>query len=324
MATMEIAPNHDLLTIPGSRVSVLFHCGALEELGKLAAGLGGSRAVVISDPGIAAAGYLRRALDALRRAGLTAAIFDQVGENPTTDHVEAGVAVARDFRPDLLVGLGGGSAMDCAKGINFLLTNGGQMQDYWGHNKASRPMLPLIAIPTTAGTGSEAQSYALITDPQTHQKMACGDDKALSRIAILDAELTATTPPAVAAAAGIDALAHAIESSASTRRNDTSRPLSAEAWRRLIEAYPRIIRDRDDVEARQQMHLGAHLSGAAIENSMLGAAHACANALTAALWNHPRRRRGRDAAGRHSLQRRGGHQSVFGPDERCGRTGPIG
>ena len=102
--------------------------------------------------------------------------------------------------------------MDCAKGCNFILTNGGRMQDYWGIGKATKPMLPLIAVPTTAGTGSEAQSFALITDPETHQKMACGDKKALPRVAILDADLTATQPPKVAAATGIDAVAHAVES----------------------------------------------------------------------------------------------------------------
>ena len=94
-----------------------------------------------------------------------------------------GLLVARPFKPDLIIGLGGGSAMDCAKGINFLLTNGGKIQDYWGVNKATQPMLPMIAIPTTAGTGSDAQSFALITDPETHQKMACGDAKALPRLA---------------------------------------------------------------------------------------------------------------------------------------------
>ena len=85
--------------------------------------------------------------------------------------------------------------MDCGKGINFLLTNGGRMQDYWGMNKASQPLLPFVAVPTTAGTGSDAQSFALITDPDTHQKMACGDPKALPRVAILDPELTATALP---------------------------------------------------------------------------------------------------------------------------------
>ena len=164
--------------------------------------------------------------------------------------------------------------MDCAKGINFILTNGGRMQDYWGTGKATKPMLPLIAIPTTAGTGSDAQCYALITDPETHQKMACGDEKALPRVAMLDPELTATQPPKVAAATGIDAVAHAVESAGI---DEAQRRLAA-AVARSLAAAGIVVRAGDarpaDVEARQRMLLGAHLAGAAIENSMLGAAHA--------------------------------------------------
>ena len=109
--------------------------------------------------------------------------------------------------------------MDCAKGINFLLTNGGRIEDYWGANKARLPMLPMIAVPTTSGTGSEAQSYALIAHPKTHMKMACGDPKAACRLALLDPELTLSMPGSVTAATGIDALSHAVESHVCTRRN---------------------------------------------------------------------------------------------------------
>jgi alcohol dehydrogenase len=195
--------------------------------------------------------------------------------------VRKGVIAARPFKPDLIIGLGGGSAMDCAKGINFILTNGGRIQDYWGVNKATQPMLPFIAIPTTAGTGSDAQSFALITDPETHQKMACGDEKTLPRLAILDPELTATMPPKVAAATGIDAVAHAVETAATTKRNDTSRQLSRQAWDLLQGSFEKSMVDPSDASAREKMLLGSHVAGAAIENSMLGAAHSCANALTA-------------------------------------------
>ena len=140
---------------------------------------------------------------------------------------------AHELQPDLLVGLGGGSSMDCAKGINFLYTNGGRMQDYWGEGKATQPMLPMIAVPTTAGTGSEAQSFALISDAQTHVKMACGDKKAAFRIAILDPELTLTQPARVTALTGIDAIAHALETYVTQRRNPVSLSFSREAWRLL-------------------------------------------------------------------------------------------
>ena len=266
-----------------TRTRVVFGAGTLAELGAMTKREGGGHSLLVTDPGIVAAGYVDRAVQSLRNAGLDVTVFDGVEENPTTHHVDAGVKVARNHSIDFLVGLGGGSAMDCAKGINFILTNGGRMQAYWGINKATKPMLPMIAVPTTAGTGSEAQSFALICDPSTHQKMACGDIKAACRWAILDPDLTLTQPPAVAAASGIDAVAHAVETAGTTKRNDVSLEMSRQAWLRLDTAFEKAMRDPRDDEARAGMLLGAHLAGAAIEQSMLGAAHSCANPLTARL-----------------------------------------
>ena len=278
---MTFPHSSDPFELPGSRVRIAFGAGNLNRIGAIAHGQGATRVLLVSDPGITEAGHVERAVRALYKADVPVRVFDEAGENPTTEHVRKGVIAARPFKPDLIIGLGGGSAMDCAKGINFILTNGGRMQDYWGVNKATQPMLPLIAIPTTAGTGSDAQSFALITDPETHQKMACGDEKTLPRLAILDPELTATMPPKVAAATGIDAVAHAVETVATSKRNDTSRRLSRQAWELLEGAFERSMVDPADVNARENMLLGSHVAGAAIENSMLGAAHSCANALTA-------------------------------------------
>jgi alcohol dehydrogenase len=182
---------------------------------------------------------------------------------------------------DGIVALGGGSSLDCAKGINFVLTNGGSMRDYRGHGKASKPMLPSIGVPTTAGTGSEAQSYALISDAQTHAKMACGDEKAAFRVAILDPLLTISQPAQVTAAVGYDAISHAVESFVTTRRTGVSDLFAREAWRLLEENYERVVNAPREVDARGAMLLGAHYAGIAIEASMLGATHACANPLTA-------------------------------------------
>jgi alcohol dehydrogenase len=217
----------------------------------------------------------------LREAGLEVFVYDDVEENPSSRHVEAGVAFARPLGIDLIVSVGGGSAMDCSKGINFLLTNGGTMADYRGFGKARRPMLPSIGIPTTAGTGSEAQSYALIADEQTHMKMACGDRKAAFQVAILDPEVTVSQPPRVTALTGIDALSHAVESYVTTKRNPLAQMFAREAWKLLEGNLGTVLRDPGDVEARGSMQLGAFLAGTAIENSMLGACHACANPLTA-------------------------------------------
>lgn len=263
------------------RTRVVFGAGSASRLGELARELGATRVLLVTDQGIRSAGHEDRCLGSLAEAGLQATLFDDVQPNPTTDDVDRGLAVARDHRIDLIVGLGGGSAMDCAKGINFLLTNGGRMEDYWGVGKAKQPMLPMIAVPTTAGTGSEAQSFALIADARTHMKMACGDKKACCRVALLDPELTVSMPPAVTAATGIDAISHALETFVTTRRNAISQLFSRRAWKLLSRGFPAVIRDPQDRTARGAMLLGAHLAGAAIENSMLGATHALANPLTA-------------------------------------------
>ena len=263
------------------RTRVVFGCGTFSRLGRLAHELGGRRVLLVTDTGLRKTGYCDQAQNHLSAAGLQVNVFDQVQENPTTDHVDRCVAFARKANIDLIVGLGGGSSIDCAKGANFLLTNGGRMQDYKGVGKAKLAMLPMIAVPTTSGTGSEAQSFAVIADAETHMKMACGDPKAACRIAILDPELTVTMPAGVAAATGIDAMTHAIESYVTTKRNPISHMFARQAWELLSSAFPVMLREPQNLDARGKMQLGAFLAGAAIENSMLGAAHAAANPLTA-------------------------------------------
>jgi alcohol dehydrogenase len=263
-----------------SSTRLVFGAGKIDTLSELVAELGGSRILLISDPGVIQAGHTERAVTALRQASLEVEVFGNVQENPTTADVAAGCQLAEQFRPDLLVGLGGGSSMDCAKGINFIYTNGGEMKDYWGTGKASKPMLPMIAIPTTAGTGSETQSFALISDAETHVKMACGDHKARCAIALLDPTLTLTQPPRVTALTGIDALSHALETFVTTKRSPISLTFSRESWRLLSRYLPRVLNDPGDLEAREGMQIGACLAGLAIENSMLGATHALANPLT--------------------------------------------
>jgi alcohol dehydrogenase len=263
------------------RTRVVYGAGTVARLGELAVEYGGHRALVVTDPGVRSTGHVDRGVAALKSAGVAAIVFDDVRPNPTTDDVDRCLAVAREQRIDLFVGFGGGSAMDCAKGTNFLLTNGGRMEDYWGVGKAKQPMLPMLAVPTTAGTGSEAQSFALIARTDSHLKMACGDPKAACRVAILDPELTVSQPASVTAATGIDAVSHAVESYVTTRRNGVSSMYARQAWRLLAASFPKVLAQPADLAARGDMLLGAHLAGAAIENSMLGATHALANPLSA-------------------------------------------
>ncbi len=265
---------------PSSRV--VFAENALEQLGSHASALAGPRVLLVTDPGLVEAGIAARAQRSLESAALACVVFSQVRENPTTAEVDAGVAHARAHGPfDLIIGLGGGSAMDCAKGINFLLSNGGQMQDYWGVGKAKKDMLPSIGVPTTAGTGSEAQSFALIAKADTHEKMACGDRKARFGTVLLDPLLIMSVPATVRAASGIDALSHAVESYVSNKRNALAQLFAREAFRLLVRNFALHLENPSDLDAAAAMQLGAHLAGMAIENSMLGSAHACANPLTA-------------------------------------------
>jgi len=265
------------------RTRVVFGAGVLSQLGGFAHELGGREVLLVSDPGIRQAGHEARARLYLEEAGLKVHVFDELQPNPTTADVDRGVVFARanEKKIDLLVGLGGGSSMDVAKGINFLLTNGGSMEDYKGTGRATQPMLPLIAIPTTAGTGSEAQSYCIISHARTHMKMACGDKKAAARIAILDPELSITMPLSVTAVTGIDAISHAVESYVTKTRNPVSMLFARRAWNLLCRAFPVVLKEPRNLSARGAMLLGSHLAGAAIENSMLGATHALANPLSA-------------------------------------------
>jgi len=268
-------------TLEGSRVRVAFGAGRSADLASYVAAEGGSRVLLVTDPGLVTAGHVEKAVSLLTVAGITVAVFDGVEENPTSLHVEAGVQTAREEDVDLLLGLGGGSSLDVTKGIAFILSNGGTMRDYRGRNRAPRPFLPMIGVPTTAGTGSEAQSYALISDPLTREKMACGDDKAYFRIAVLDPDLLATVPRGVSAAAGLDALSHAVEASATRTRTPQSRAIAREAWTMLERSFEALLDGPKEPRVLEDMLVGSHLAGVAIECSMLGAAHACANPLTA-------------------------------------------
>src|SRR5262245_56789205 len=252
---------------------VLFGPGSLARLGEVARDLGGLRVLLVTDPGLEAAGHPQRAMKYLEAAGLKVFVFDEVRENPSSAQVEQGAAFARERHVDLIVAVGGGSSMDCAKGMNFLVTNGGTIADYKGFGKATKPMLPSIGVPTTAGTGSEAQSFALITDEQSHIKMACGDKKAAFRVAILDPEVTLSQPKSVTAFTGIDAIAHAIEAFVCTKRNPVSSMFARSAFRYLEPNFEVVLQTPDDLAARSAMQVGAHLAGMAIENAMLGVCH---------------------------------------------------
>ena len=260
---------------------LIFGEGSVRELAPAARELGFQRTLLVSDPGLVKSGHVETVSGILAEAGVQVHGFHDFAPDPDSRMVDKGADYARPLEVDSVVGLGGGSSMDCAKGINFLLTGGGTIHDYKGYGRARGRMLPMIGIPTTSGTGSEAQSYAIIADARTHVKMACGDPQAAFRVAILDPCLTISQPAGVSSATGFDALSHAVESYCSKRSTLLSQSFSREAWWLLERNYERVLGDPADLAARGAMQLGAFYAGLAIENSSVGAAHACANPLSA-------------------------------------------
>src|SRR6476469_7416541 len=241
------------------RTRVVFGRGSIHRVGQYAKGLRFTRALLVADRGVLAAGNVAAVTRALESYDVGVLPYHDFGENPDSDMVEAGRQFAEPLRVDSIIALGGGSSLDCAKGINFLLTNRGRIGDYRGYAKVSTRLLPMIGIPTTAGTGSEAQSYAVISDAATHTKMACGDPSAAMRIAVLDPELTLTAPQHVTAMAGFDAIAHAVETAVTAKRTPLSDTFSYRAWHLLSEAFERVLLHPGDLEARSAMQIGSHL-----------------------------------------------------------------
>ncbi|HLX46034.1 MAG TPA: iron-containing alcohol dehydrogenase [Bryobacteraceae bacterium] len=263
------------------RTRVLFGAGDFSRLGEVARESGATKCLLVADRGMVERGYAQEATRTLKARRIEVCGFHDFEAGPTVPMIDVGAAFAGPLNVNLIVALGGGSSLDCAKAINFVITNGGSIRDYWGYGKASKPMLPMIAVPTTAGTGSEAQSTTVIVDPETSVRMACGDHKASFRAAILDPKLTVSQPRALTMASGWDAIAHAVETLVSTRQTALSECFSRSAWRLLNSNFERTIKDPSDLAARGGMLIGAHFGGLAVENSNLGAAHACAAPLTA-------------------------------------------
>ena len=254
------------------------------------------------------AGRLRRhgsrTCSSARGVGVTR--FNDFSENPDGDQCAAGAAGGQGRRHRGIVALGGGSSLDCAKGANFLHADGGEIADFRGYGKVRGTMLPMIGIPTTAGTGSDAQSYAVLSDARTHVKMACGDPGAAFKIALLDPALTVSQPASVTAAPATTRCRTPIESFVTTARTPLSQTFAREAWRLVRgQLAPRAAASPDDLDARGAMLLGSHLAGLAIEHSMLGAGPRLRQPADRAVRRHARDRGVADAAARRALERGG-------------------
>ncbi|MEV1294380.1 iron-containing alcohol dehydrogenase [Pseudonocardia sp. NPDC049635] len=259
-----------------------FGPGSVSRLPALVDGLGAESAFVVTDAGLRGTGIVDRVLGGLTAGGLRTAVFDGIGPNPSTTAVEAGAAALREFGPCVVIGLGGGSVLDAAKGIALLATHPAA--------RATDPLwdsavdgLPLVAVPTTAGTGAETNGFGVVEDTCARRKIYLGHPSVRPRVAVLDPELTLGLPAAITAATGFDALVHGVESLASRGANPVSDAAAAQAVALVGRWLPVAVEDGGDLEARSQLLLGAHLAGQALTVSGLGLVHGIAHAVTAHL-----------------------------------------
>ncbi len=238
------------------------------------------RVLLVTDAGILGAGLVESYLHALEERGKKVAVFSDVEPNPTTANVEAGLALAREFKPQALLGIGGGSVLDCAKGINMLLMRGGELAEYAGPVLDGSPLLPLVAAPTTAGTGSEVSPFLLISNSQTHAKIVIKDWQAVPKVALLDPSLTLSLPAKATLYAGLDALVHGCESYVAKGSQPYTQALALKSMGLVYKNLPVVMDAPQDVEARGGMLLASNLAGMAFALSYLGLSHSLANALT--------------------------------------------
>ncbi len=258
----------------------LMGIGAHKELGAQIKSLGGKKPFICTDKGITKAGLTEQIAELIRKdAGVEPVIFDGTIPNPTDKNVHDGLKIFKDKKCDMIISLGGGSSHDAGKGIGIVATNGGNIRNYEGVNKSTKPMPPFIAINTTAGTASEMTRFCIITDTDRKVKMAIVDWRVTPNLAINDPLLMAGMPPLLTAATGMDALTHAIEAYVSTIATPVTDACALKAID-LISKYLRAaVANGQDMEARDRMAYAEYLAGMAFNNASLGHVHAMAHQL---------------------------------------------
>lgn len=253
--------------------------GAVRQLGSEARLLGGTKALVVTDPGVVKAGLVDSVMEPLKREGVTADVYDGVEPEPPSRVADEAAELARRGGYDIVVGLGGGSSLDVAKGVAAMAATRGSVLDYAGVNMLSKPGLPKILVPTTAGTGSEATWVCVVTDEKENTKKSLYSAFLLPDLAILDPMLSLSMPPSVTADTGFDALTHAIESYVSVNRTPYTEIMAREAIRLIAGNLPVAYGKGTDVRARYNMLLASNLAGMAFTSGGLGATHGLAYPL---------------------------------------------
>jgi alcohol dehydrogenase len=257
----------------------LMGVGCSKETGPQAKALGATKVLIVTDAGLSRLGVADKIKAQLEEAGLQAIIFDGAEPNPTDTNVHDGVKVYQENKCDGIVSLGGGSSHDCAKGVGLVIGNGGHIRDFEGVNKSSKPMPPFLAINTTAGTASEMTRFCIITNTDTHVKMAIVDWRCTPNIAINDPVLMVGKPAALTAATGMDALTHAVEAYVSTIATPITDACAIKAIELIAEYLAPAVANGQNLEARDKMAYAEYLAGMAFNNASLGYVHAMAHQL---------------------------------------------
>lgn len=258
---------------------IVFGRGGISQLGELARDMGATKFLLVADPALETIGSTDQAMESLQGVGLTGEIFTNLEPEPYLDGADAAAEIGRQLEADLVVGMGGGSAMDTAKAAAMLITNGGKAQDYVGLNLVNLPGPSTIMIPTTAGTGAEVTFTAVFTNRETSTKGGINSPFLFPQVALLDPELTLSLPPHVTAATGMDALTHAVESVTSRACTPFTEALALAAVRLIAENLRRAVFHGDDIDAREHLLYGSLLAGMALADAGVGAAHALAYPL---------------------------------------------
>lgn len=257
----------------------VFGEGAVQEAGDLVKSLGAKKCLIVTDRYLGQIGMADRVQGILEKAGIEACIFAGAEPNPTDKNVEAGARFYQENECNSIISLGGGSSHDCAKGIGLVAANGGQIADFEGVDKSSKPMIPLMAINTTAGTASEITRFCIITDTSRKVKMAIVDWRVTPQIASNDPELMKGMPPSLTASTGMDALTHAIEAYVSTDANPLTDAAAIMAIKMIAHYLPKAVANGNYMKARDKMAYAQYLAGIAFNNASLGYVHAMAHQL---------------------------------------------